>query len=61
MTRYIITPSEMYAYELLNRATSMSNQNNISQIQDAADKIIELAERIKTERLRLLIDHNIKD
>ena len=52
MTRIITTNAEIVAYQLLLMAGEIGNDTNISQgeINEAGNRIIQLAEKIKAER-----------
>lgn len=56
--QYFITHGEMVAYDLVNRGKPLTTQNSdYHNYREAGNKIIELAERIKTERLNCLLEN----
>lgn len=50
MSKIKITKSEMKAYQLLGGNKGLTSTGNDGEIKEAADKIVQLAEKIKSER-----------
>lgn len=54
---YLLTNSEIIAFQLINNGRFMTTQNSsINHYREAGNKIIELAERIKAERMNCLLE-----